>query len=103
MLSAPLAVMPFDPMIVNPAMAGIEPISTTSASAIERRELLYSLRSIKHKPSPRSGQDSSLLAANSARDSYQRNRDSKRILKHWLGRICCVQLAFVFLVNRCVY
>jgi hypothetical protein len=60
MPSAPLAVMPFDPVIVSPASTGTQLNSTISASATTRLDVLKRLRIIKHKPTPRSGQDSGL-------------------------------------------
>jgi|SRR6266849_5166269 len=71
MPSAPLAVMPFDPLIVSPASTGAELNRTISASATNRLDVLKRLRIIKHKPTPRSGQDSGLLKANQARRKYQ--------------------------------
>ena len=60
--SAPEAVMPLAPLIVSPARAGTALNSTTRLSARAFRIFLELIFRIKHKPSPRSGQDSGLFS-----------------------------------------
>src|SRR5260370_38050905 len=96
MPSAPLAVMPFDPVIVSPASTGTQLNSTISASATNRLDVLKRLRIIKHKPTPRSGQDSGLSKSKSGEGEISKqNRDHGWILCHRQKARWCVRLGFL--------